>query len=416
MSKRISLVLGGLALASSVASAAAADLVLGTHRIPLSATTQSANMDVQTGELRVLAAAQAGVAGDGWCPPDLAATPAVTHPQVVLQLPNGGNYRIGLADANVEVATNGDVIVHSLHQSGFQGDGWCPLDPSLVTALSADRSIMYPGRNVYLNWTSSGAVSCDTSGSVFPAGVTSVPGWTGSVSTQATGFAVQLDVAGYYQLRVNCEAANGDRFGRAVFVTVLPAPDCSGEHAPPARFTRATSFVNTANLRVSGNQEWPVNATLDLTMWNPPLPGQLTTGGVNRSVLGSFGTFVGDTAVVPISSSGYVAFRIDTGGQANKLGSISSEQPGENSAPMFMTISPCPGDFEPQEMRCRSNYGIAAMGWRTTPSMPESYCPMQPGLDYYLNVAFRNPANGISDCTFGTCWWLLHQNCQTGCN
>lgn len=193
-----------------------------------------------------------------------------------------------------------------------------------------------------------------------------------------------------------------------------PALDCTG-HSPPSGVAQQTSFsLNNNQLALASNSEWPKGATLDLTSWNPPPAGQLTTAGLNKPTLGFFAKTPGDTATIELTKGSYAAFRIETSGLLGLKGQLSSEQPPSNGAPLYLTLSTCKGDLMPEHPRCRSDVsGLASLGWTVGPG-PESYCPLAADQVYYLNVFFLDPADPeTSTCSGSTCWWLVTASCQT---
>lgn len=393
----------------------AADLVLGSYRIPLSNTDPDVQIDPMNLTVSVAAAASAGVIGDGWCPPNVLDPVAAPAPYVEIRKNGGGTHRIAIDPEDTRLLANGDVVVRPLTVGGRQGDGWCPATVTFTTTLTISKNVA--AANVtprLLSWATVGAASCNTSGSTFPAGVTSVSGWPASVPTSSTGTAVTVPAAGLYTFQINCLSATGTPFTRTVQLNAVALSACTDTHAPPAGRPRMTSFINSFGPFASGNQDFSLNQLLDTTLWDPPLPGQLSNAGVNRSVIGYFGRTAGDTALVPVGANHYVAMKMVTTGMPAAFGAVSSEQPGQNAAPLVLSISHCPGDFAPENTRCRSDYGIAALGW-TLGSTPSTYCPLIEGVDYYLNMAFMNPGTGASDCAFGVCWWLMAQSCQGNC-
>ncbi|MFO0555861.1 MAG: hypothetical protein U0271_46215 [Polyangiaceae bacterium] len=192
--------------------------------------------------------------------------------------------------------------------------------------------------------------------------------------------------------------------------------DCTG-HEPPAGLTLQTSYsLTNTQLWGSSNTEWPHNATLDLTTWNPMPTGQVTSAGLEKPTLGFFAMNPGDTATVELFNGNYASFRVDTNGLAGRAGQLSSEQPGSNAAPLYLTFSRCPGDPMPDDQRCRSQVsGTTGLGWAIEAAAP-NYCPLEPDQTYYLNVFFMDPATPqVSTCSSATCWWLVTTGCQIGC-
>ncbi len=349
---------------------------------------------------------------------------------LVLNLGGSNTYRIPLSSStNISISpVTGDVTARPLNTAGTAGDGWCPAGgggggtaPTFTSTLAATIvSLPFGGGSTSLSWTATGSPTptCTNSGSSYPAGVNSVSNWGSSLPVSSSGTTVNLTTSGTYTFGISCSNTAGT-VTRQVQVVVAGSgggANCTG-HEPPAGMSQMNSFVNTANTRAAGNQEWASGTTLNTNRWKPDPINPPNSVSPARSLLGRFGQVSGDTALVPIPSNQFVAFSIDTSGApSNRAGTVSWEQPGENSAPLFATISPCPGDPNPTETRCKSAYnGAAGLGW-TFGSSPVTWCPMTAGTTYYLNVFFRNPENiQVSDCTVGTCWWLVTQSCQQGC-
>lgn len=346
---------------------------------------------------------------------------------LVLNLGGASTYRIPLSSASSVVISpvTGDVTARPLSTAGTQGDGWCPAGdavaiPVFVTPLSATvTQLPLGGGTTSLRWSVTGSPTpvCTTTGTNFPAGVTGLVGWNATMPSSSEGTSLSLSVSGTYTFQLNCGNGSGS-VSRSVSVHVgyPDAPLCE-HHGPPTGMTPMNYFVNTANTRAAGNQEWVAGTTLNTNRWFPDPISPPNSAGPTRSVLGRWGRVPGDTALIPFPSNQYLAFAFDTTGAPNdRMGSITWEQPGENAAPLFATISICPGDPNPSDLRCRSPYsGASGIGW-TMGATPSSWCRLTPGETYYLNVFFRRPEQlDETDCTVGTCWWLMTQSCQQNC-
>jgi len=393
----------------------AADLVVSGYRVPLLTANPNTTIDLINGHVTVNTVANQGVKNDGWCPLADVGTKGATAPWVELRFPNAATHRISINAAHTRLLANGDIEVRAVSPGGLQGDGWCPADITWPTPLRAEPASVTTGQTVQLIWASAGAQSCNPDGSVYPQGVSSVANWTGSLPTSSAGRAVVPTVAGNYTFRLNCVSSTGATYTQSVSVTATaPVDPCAG-HGPPPGLARATSMVNSAGMAGGANREWAINATLDLTRWDPPPPGQVTNQGINRSVIGSFARMSGETGIVAMPGNAYFAMKAETAGIVNAAGSLSTEQPGQNASPAIMSISRCPGDFTPDDPKCVSAYsGVAGLGW-TFSGTPASFCRLTPGVDYYLNVSWTNPANQTNGCAFAQCWWLVTQNCAVGC-
>jgi len=356
---------------------------------------------------------------------------------LVLNLGGSNTYRIPLSSStNISISpVTGDVTARPLNSAGSSGDGWCPAGgggggtaPTFTTNLSATvTNLPFGGGSTSLSWavTGSPTPTCTTSTTTLPAGVTGVTGWNASMPTSSTGTSLALTASGTYIFRLSCTNSAGTLAQAATVVVAasggggggLPARCSQSNHQAPVGMSQMNSFVNTANTRAAGNQEWSAGTTLNTNRWKPDPISPPNGATPARSLLGRWGYVTGDTAVIPVPSSQFLAFSFDTtGASSNRAGTVSWEQPGENSAPLFTTISECPGDPAPPDTKCISPYnGASGLSWRFG-STPAGWCPLEAGKTYYLNMFFRNPSNlGSTDCGAGTCWWLVTQSCQQGC-
>ncbi|MBK8284737.1 MAG: hypothetical protein IPK97_07480 [Ahniella sp.] len=301
---------------------------------------------------------------------------------LVLNLGGSSTYRIPLSSStNISISpVTGDVTARPLNTAGTSGDGWCPAGggggtaPSFTSNLSATIvSLPFGGGSTSLSWTVTGSPTptCTNTGSSYPQGVTSVANWNSSLPLSSTGTTLSLTTSGTYTFAISCTNTGGTT-NRQVSVTVADQggnPSCVG-HEPPAGMSQMNSFVNNASTRAAGNQEWASGTTLNTNRWKPDPVSPPNSVAPLRSVIGRFGYQTGDTALIPIPSSQYVAFEFNTAGApSNRAGTVSWEQPGENAAPLFATISPCKGDPNPDEAKCKSVHnGAAGLGdVRATP-------------------------------------------------
>lgn len=381
-------------------------------------------LDADASRLLVAPVRSGGQPGDGWCPSESASSSAPVGPRVTLKLQNGQQHDIAItAGTSIRWFAQGHRWqVMSRHNGGSPGDGWCPAiiePPRFIVSLAASPTVLAPDQITTLQWEVSGVTSCSTSGTLLPAGVTSLPGWQPSMSARSLGTRLNLSVIGDYRFRLTCANAAGQVSGEMqVLVSgTQPIPGCSGNHLPPAGRTRQERFVlDDLDLWLASNTDWPRYMSIDLMHWSPPLAGHVDSSGVLRGFPGRFGHAIGDTGTMEINTNAYAALRFDTTGHAQRAGQISWEQAGTAGAPLLVTLSPCPGDFFPIDLRCRSN-GSAASGLGWTTGVPVStYCPLVAGQAYYLNVIFGTPANpGATTCHLPQCRWLFSQSCQANC-
>jgi len=403
-----------ISLAAFAIAADGANLMVGSYSVPLSGA--AVQIDALSGSVIAHVASNAGVPGDGWCPTGSATAQTPAAPYVELRAQNGAVHRISITARRI--AGNGSIHVTPLSIGGAPGDGWCPTTGgSSVTwpvALSASPAAIAAGATTTLRWTTAAATSCSTAGSSYPAGVTSVAGWSASMPTSSSGTTLLLSTAGTYTFRLTCSPANGAASSQTATVTVGGGTSCTGLQAPPAGYTRQTAYrLDTTQLWASSNSEWAMQQQLDLTAWWPT-PQQTTSAGVRRASLGVFAGTPGDTGTLTIDRFKYISLRIDVSAQhSGKYQSLNWEQPGSSGAPLTVSISPCPGDFRPVNPKCvsptngASGIGISVGGGVT------NACPVSVGSTYYLNVIFADPLNGFaSTCGFDECWWLVASECN----
>jgi len=416
-----------LALSAGCLVASAADLVLvrpdgNQHVLALGTGTTTFSADVS--RLIVATAANTGQPGDGWCTSTAGGPLQGGGPRVTLRLPDGRLHDISVSAGSPVrwLASQQRWLVSTRGNGGVSGDGWCPATiepPRFIVPLTASPTLLASGQVTTLQWEVSGVTSCSTAGTVLPAGVTSLPGWQPSMTARSSGTRLNLSVIGDYRFRLTCANAAGQVSGE-VLVQVSgsqPIPGCTGNHLPPTGRTRQAHFVlDDLDLWLASNTDWPRYMSIDLMYWSPPLAGHVDSSGVHRGFPGRFGHSIGDTGTMEINTNAYAALRFDTTGHALRAGQISWEQAGTAGAPLLVTLSPCPGDFFPSDLRCRSN-GSAASGLGWTTGVPVStYCPLVAGQAYYLNVIFGTPANpGATTCHLSQCRWLFSQSCQANC-
>lgn len=387
----------GIAIALlSSGSAAASDIVLSVgssgsvHRIPYASV---ARLAPQEGDVFVRPVASAGVAGDGWCPSS-GGSSAPDGPAVVLQLADGASYRIPFTGDLRFAPDSGDVEVTTIAESGVAGDAWCtqstPGNDSAVafTQLLRANPTKLPagGGSFTLAWAVDGATQCTANSS--PA----VQGWSGNVPS--TGVAnLALTTSGNYTFELTCSDAHSTASARrTVVVAYLSATaNCTGRPPVPG-LIRQTSMVNPAG----ANPEFPVGATVSLLDYVP--------------ILGTYFAAPGQMAKIYVDSGKYAALRFDTAELSAGVFGELQWQPGGSSGPLWVTISPCPGDFESMtDTRCRAYGGWGALMWMIEkPNMPEWICPLQPATIYYVNAVFSSEGDyRATSCQSARCeWWI----------
>ncbi|MBK8284902.1 MAG: hypothetical protein IPK97_08390 [Ahniella sp.] len=200
-------------LVTAVAATAAPSVLLrkpNGQQVVLPLTANPIEVDARTGEIIATPAAKSGVVGDGWCPDQMTSAPVFSWPALSLRLSNGQLYRIPLASGTSPSwgALTTVWQVHTKASQGVPGDGWCPpiaAAPQFTVPLIAQPTSVVAGNETTLRWTSVGANTCSTSGSVYPQGVTQVDGWGPAMPTENGGTRLRPLTAGAYRFRLTCQ-------------------------------------------------------------------------------------------------------------------------------------------------------------------------------------------------------------------
>ena len=385
-------------LSISAFSTRAADVVLRigpmaeVHRIPYASI---ARIEPEHGDIVVRPLAAAGTPGDGWCPTN-GGVAVADGPSIVLQLAGGVLYRIPIASSASIDTTTGDIEATPVAASGVSGDAWCALDggssdqpPTFSTAFIASPSNLHAGGGIVsLSWAVDGAVSCVATSSP------QVPGWNGNVPVSAT-VQVQLNVSGTYTFELTCSDVHAVVSARRTVVMAPPPPAVNCVNRPaPAGLTRQTSMVNTPAL----NNDFPSGATISLTTYVP----------IFGPVFGS----PGQSAYVFVEQNKFAAMQLSPGTlPTGTTGEIRWEHGGASGGPLWVMISPCPGDFEfNTDQRCKFWGNAAMLTWVIGPGSPQPNwaCPLEPGRQYFVNAVFSsNSSYTTTSCAGARCNWVV---------
>lgn len=252
------------------------------------------------------------------------------------------------------------------------------------------------GESVTLAWTTANAAICVASSSPV------ANGWVGVQAGASTGTQVQLSSQGTYTLSLICYNQSGSVGARTLQVQV-GAPQgpvieevCTGMTGPlvkPAGFTAydkpwAQAFFNN----------------------------QYPSTGAPLAPLGSFTLKSAGNSGVPIAGR-YISIPFVPGNGTYKMNWL-QVQPIQDYAygfarpaqSVFMTLSTCRGDFRLPDnsagdpllrTACRKIHSSTSIFYSTMNSGFNT-CGLQQGQQYYLNVMFADPTDGLTT-TENTC-------------
>ena len=306
-------------------------------------------------------------------------------------------HRIPVTGSVTISPSTGDIIVDPVANAGIAADGWCPATgqtcgtpvPTFSTALTVSAATLpFGGGSVTLNWVAANATTCTATAN--PA----VAGWSGNVTSPTT---VNLTATGTYTFDLTCTGPCGSVAAAPNTVTVQPQtlPNSCSTRPPPTGVTRQSSMTNSP--RFPQNFEFNNGATIGLTGYSP--------------ILSTFPA-VGQSAYVFIDTSKYVAMEFTTTGTATGVvGEIAWEQPSTNGAPLWVTLSECPGDFEwMTDGKCKVHNGASAITWvvGAPTQAPTWACHLEPNKTYYLNAIFSSAETyTTTTCGGSICHWFI---------
>jgi hypothetical protein len=262
--------------------------------------------------------------------------------------------------------------------------------PTVVLSRQGSGPIV-EGGVLSVTWNVADAAVCVASSS--PA--TGVTGWQGTLSAQGGTTQVAFSQDGTYTLEMVCynDAGVSDPPGQLAVVVeegeVPPPVACTIEDPliAPAGFTRhqltweqmflGASFPNTPSYLVPVGS-WTLRS-LAVATRGPAIAGRYLT--------------------VPFVPSTGRDYRISwLNAQTIMAAGYTNPRAADS---VMVSISSCSGDFrrpntfstDPDLRFCRSlsNTGVLSFGTNTS-----SFCRLTPGQTYWLNIAFANPAGGLT--------------------
>jgi hypothetical protein len=328
--------------------------------------------------------------------------------QSVIRFTNANNHEIPLAaGSTVNIDANGNLtaecaltsgVCSQLSNGGGNNGGAVP-----TATLSRSASSIVAGASVSLSWSSTDAVVCDATASG-PASTI----WPGPKAVSNTsGLGVVLSTAGDYTFNLRCYNAAGASTLQAVSVTatVPQGPvdlGCTITSTDPA-------FQPSG--RVATEKSW-------VQQWSAP----------NSTSLATYPNSIGSAVPVGANKGGYVVVpfvptaNLDVEifwdvAQANNSIGYNPPRPADG---MFITISPCRGDFREPVVGsndhflrpgCRVFANTAQLNYSTIPGTTNNtMCRLEAGKTYFMNVVAADPADGLSNAEH-TC-----HSSATGCD
>lgn len=109
-------------------------------------------------------------------------------------------------------------------------------------------------------------------------------------------------------------------------------------------------------------------------------------------------------SILNFTRTGYVAAHFVPSAAGPKAGWIVHTE-YNYGADLSWSISTAAGDFNPANALCKGNMVLSGgtLGrWTINPTGYRSFCPVTPGVNYYLNLKLANPAQVTTTCRAGT--------------
>lgn len=308
----------------------------------------------------------------------------------------------------VSIDGNGNItaLCQLSPQSGCVGATSGGAKADVVTLSRTDTNAeVEGGETITLAWTTSGATLCNATSS--PA----VNGWSG-LKGPASGSQVLTmpATAGSYSLGLACYNDSGSTGSKTVAVAVqaptTPPPDgqenCEGMTGPlvkPSGFTGST---------VPWDQAFRYRSWTSSAFSFPEYPaiGSSLAPTGSFTLRSSTGTdqgppIVGKWIAIPFTAASGVYFFNWLDPQPIPERAYG---PSRAASSVYMTLSTCKGDFRLPDNSasdpllkavCRKQAGSATITYSASQFGGLS-CPLQMGRQYYLNVLFANPSDGLT--------------------
>ena len=320
-------------------------------------------------------------------------------------------------EGSVTIGSDGSISATPVDVSVCQTSGNCEGVTVAVTefgfagtdsrALTVDE-----GDTVELNWRSSGATTCQP--------ISTFPAWRDKAfvktdSRDATLAQRSVDTtdsaaSGAYELKLQC--ANGSvtstidassTLSLTVNEVVAPSPTSCEGRDPISGWTQLT----TGSLSCLFG-----DFSADCRSWSPNLwPNPFVeTGSLTRKILTNRS-----------AKRQYVAIEFSTKGLSSTAdGRFNFTSAGGviRQEPLIVTISKCPGDFNPDQPSGCYFTPTFSFKWRAPQSLDSANCVLEPNSTYYLNMLSSSSPAGtvpskiepVEECDNSLCGILIQKN------
>lgn len=278
---------------------------------------------------------------------------------------------------------------------------------TLSRAITVDE-----GETVELAWRSSGATSCEPVGD-FPPWATKATLQSDSRDadvTQRTFSTADMASASTYELKLKCTNGSiqstigaSSTLELTVNEVVAPSPTSCEGRDPISGWTRLTTGTLSC---LYGD------SSADCRTWSPTLwPNSfLETGTLTRKILTNRS-----------DKQQYVAIEFSTQGMSSSAdGRFNFTSAGGEirQEPLIVTISKCPGDFNPDQPSGCYFTPSFNFKWRAPESSDSADCVLEPNSIYYLNMLSSNSGPGtlpnniqpVEACDTSLCGILIQKN------
>jgi len=314
-----------------------------------------------------------------------------TSPPVVIPLKDGSAVNIG-GDGNLVAQCQPNP------QGGCVGatSGGTKADVLSFQRNDSDPEIT-AGESISLAWTSANAVLCNATANP------GVSGWSGLKPASSSGSSVQLSNQGNQTLSLTCYNEHGSTGTKSVAVQV-------GAPTGPVLEEVCTGMTGHELVK-------PAGFTIYDKTWPQAFYGnQYPSTGAPLAPLGSFTLKGSGNSGVPIAGR-YISIPFVPGSGTYKINWLQvqpisdySYGPARPAEKVYITLSTCRGDFRLPDNNagdpllrtaCRKIHSSTSIFYSTSTSGFNT-CGLQAGQQYYLNVMFADPFDGLTT-TENTC-------------
>jgi len=303
------------------------------------------------------------------------------------------------ANSNVQFDSNGNLLARCALTNGVcaalsSGGTTNPGAPSATLTRADNNNDVRVNQSITLAWNSTGATVCNARSD----GPTSTT-WGGPRAINNNGGeSITVSAVGTYTFGLTCFNAGGGSSERIVTVQVSAA---SSGGQPGAGACNITDPLIQPSSMQRQDKTW-------VTAWSAPNNSNIAIYPNSIGSLVPLGAEKRKYTVIPFTPTadtlGASTVRITWDvAQPNHLIGYTTARPTLGG--MFITISPCPGDLRPANDQstdpflrsaCRKFDTEGSMFYAISGSN-SLVCKLDPGVQYYLNVAAVNTADGLQE-------------------